>query len=268
MRAFEAAARHLNFGKAAIELGLDPTAISHQVRKLEESLGVTLFVRRPRPLRLTEQGEDLYPEIRSALDRMADAVARMRHDHGSAFVISMTMAFAAEWFTPRLSDLKSATGLEISVNADNQVLDLHAAGIDLAIRSQNQAGSNGVWRRLFEDRLIVVGAPELIADTRIPRDPDELLKLPLIRYSWAQRDRSELDWESWFAQAGGSFKDITIAATFSEESHAIQAALSGIGVALLSERIDPVFRQWLDRSGLLGSVSQRSPARGRNRNAD
>jgi LysR family glycine cleavage system transcriptional activator len=237
LRAFEAAARHLHFGKAALELGLDPTAISHQVRKLEESVGVALFIRRPRPLRLTKHGEELYPEIRAALDRMADAVARLRQDRGDEIVVSMTMAFAAEWFTPRLNDLKSASGLEISVNADNRALDLHAAGIDLALRSQDQPGAEGIWRRLFEDRLIVVSAPRLITDKGVPRDLEELRKLPLIRYSWTNQDRSGLDWENWFANAGGSAGGLSIAATFSEESHAIQAALSGVGAALLSERI-------------------------------
>lgn len=141
---------------------------------------------------------------------------------------------------PRLNRLKSATGLEIAVNADNRVLDLHAAGIDLAIRSQSRPGSDEVWKCLFEDRLIVVGAPKLVAGhgrSGMPGDPGELRKIPLIRYSWTRRDRSELDWEGWFAQAGENAKDLNIAATFSEESHAIQAALSGIGAALLSERI-------------------------------
>lgn len=168
---------------------------------------------------------------------MADAVAKLRKKGGGPLNVSMTMAFAAEWFTPRLNRLKSATGLEIAVNADNRVLDLHAAGIDLAIRSQSRPGSDEVWKCLFEDRLIVVGAPKLVADLGSPADLAALRELPLIRYSWTRRDRSELDWEGWFAQAGESAKDLNIAATFSEESHAIQAALSGIGAALLSERI-------------------------------
>ena len=237
LRAFEAAARHLHFGRAAQELNLDPTAISHQVRKLEEILGVALFRRRPRPMRLTEAGERLYPEIRRAFDRMAGAVAAVNGDKAGTLVVSMTMAFAAEWFTPRLAALRAATGLDILVHAENNPVELHGTGIDLAIRSQQRRGENGHWRHLFDDCLIAVATPTFLEEHGNHSDARDLLTVPLIEYRWTSRQRSQLDWDQWFAEAGVEAKNLNIAAKFTEESHAVRAALSGIGVALLSERV-------------------------------
>lgn len=238
LRAFEAAARHLNFEAAADELHLDPSAISHQVRKLEASLGIALFRRRPRPLSLTESGARLYPEICAALDRMSAAVAdvsaaRIR----LGLTISMSLAFAAEWFTPRLPELQARTGLDIAVDADNLPANLHTGEVDLAIRSQQDAGPSDVWKPLFDDRMIAVAAPGLLALGKVPFDPRDLPTVPLIRYRWTNRLRSKLGWDAWFESAGVARDDLSFAATFSEESHAIGAAVAGQGAALLSERL-------------------------------
>ncbi len=237
LRAFEAAARHLHFGRAAEELHLDPTAISHQIRKLEELLGAQLFHRRPRPLRLTEAGAKLYPEICGAMDRMAAAVASAGREDPGPLVVSMTMGFAAEWFTPRLARLKARTGLDIIVHADNRSVDLSRENIDLAIRSREQAGAEGVWAHLFDDRLIAVAAPELLERSGRPANPKDILGLPLIQYRWRSPDRASLNWKRWFESAGIEPGNLIIEASFTEESHAIQAAVSGLGVALLSESL-------------------------------
>ncbi len=237
LRAFEAAARHLHFGRAAEELHLDSTAISHQVRKLEELLGTALFHRRPRPLRLTDIGAQLYPVICDAMDRMAEAIASVRQEPPRPLVVSMTMALAAEWFTPRLACLKEATRLDIAVHADNRPADLSGGGVDLAIRSQAGPDADGVWHHLFDDRLIAVGAPALLERSGHPDGPADLLAMPLVHYHWTSRQRDALGWEDWFARAGIIRRSLMIAGSFSEESHAVQAALSGFGVALLSERL-------------------------------
>jgi|TARA_R110002049_G_scaffold2494_2_gene18282 LysR family glycine cleavage system transcriptional activator len=238
LRAFEAAARHLNFEAAADELHLDPSAISHQIRKLEAILGITLFRRRPRPLSLTESGARLYPEIRAALDRMSAAVTDVSATRiRSGLTISMSMAFAAEWFTPRLPKLQACTGLDIAVDADNRPADLNIGDVDIAIRSQQDAGPSDVWQPLFDDRMIAVAAPELLARSKVPFDPNDLSTVPLIRYRWTNRSRSKLGWEAWFAASGVARNDLSFAATFSEESHAISAAVAGQGAALLSERL-------------------------------
>src|SRR5712664_1051474 len=101
LHAFEAAARHLSFGAAAKELGVTPTAISHQIRQLEEACGVKLFQRRPRPLLLTSAGACLYPALRNGFDALASAVALLE-DLQAPLRVTSTNAFASKWLVPQL----------------------------------------------------------------------------------------------------------------------------------------------------------------------
>lgn len=227
LRVFEAAARHLHFGRAAQELHLDPTAVSHQIRNLEQALGVQLFKRRPRPLSLTEAGKQLYPEISASLDRMVRAVEAVQQTTAPPLVVSMTHAFAAEWFSPRLPAIQSALGREIEVHADNAPASLTDGSVDLALRSQEEAGSQHIWHRLLDDAYVLVGAPDL------PGDGD-LQSLPRIQYRWHSPKWAPLDWHQWFEDAGETFTEMPPAASFSEESHAITAAIAGVGIALVS----------------------------------
>lgn len=237
IRAFESAARHLNFTAAADELNVDPTAISHQVRKLEEWLGVTLFHRYPRPLKLSETGAALYPGLRIGLDRMAEAIDAVRGPSDGPLTLSMTMGFAAEWLTPRMARLRAETGLEIEVNAENRVISLAGGDADLAIRLQDEPGRDAVWRHLFDDRLIAVATPDLLAAHGLdPEDGATARRLPLIHYRWASRERPAPSWTNWFGDQIDESK-LTSAGEFDEESHAIRGALTSVGAALLSERL-------------------------------
>ncbi|MEP2725019.1 LysR family transcriptional regulator [Roseibium sp.] len=238
LRAFEAAARHLHFARAAEELHLDPTAVSHQVRKLEGLLGAALFHRTPRPIRLTTAGEDLYPVLRDALDDIAYAIDNLRPEGLSSLTVAMTMAFANEWFAPRMTSLRKATGIDLIVNADNAPVDVQRGGTDLAIRTQTTPGREGAWTLFREDALIVVAAPSLAeAFPSNPAVPGEVWRAPLIEFKWNSPCRTDLGWAEWFRLADASEPPREFVASFSEESHAIQAAVSGVGVALLSETI-------------------------------
>ncbi|MBB3034624.1 LysR substrate-binding domain-containing protein [Alteriqipengyuania lutimaris] len=259
LRAFEAAARHLHFGHAAAELGVDPTAISHQIRKLEAILGGPLFIRRPRPMRLTAEGEALYPEIRAAFDRMANAVEQGRATARRTLTISTTMAFAAEWLTPRLTQLSQELGVDVHIDAENRPVDLDTGEIDLALRSQFDRGHKGLWRHLFDDRLIAVAAPGLLEEYPNRGNAEGPIDLPLIQYRWTSQNRESLDWSGYFAQSGQANRDLNIVASFSEESHAVGAALSAMGAALLSECLiaDRLARGELVR---IGETSLAAPA--------
>ena len=230
LRVFEAAARHLHFGRAAQELHLDPTAVSHQIRNLEQVLGVQLFKRRPRPLSLTEAGKQLFPEITASLERMARAVEAVQQTAAPPLVVSMTHAFAAEWFSPRLPSIQSALGREIEVHADNAPASLTDGNVDLALRSQEAQGEQQVWHGLLDDGYILVGAPGLTG-------PGDLHSLPRIHYRWHSPQRTPLDWCQWFQGAGEHFVEKPPTASFSEESHAITAAVAGVGIALVSQRM-------------------------------
>jgi LysR family glycine cleavage system transcriptional activator len=158
-------------------------------------------------------------------------------NRATGLAVSMTMGFAAEWLTPRLARLKADTGLKIEVRAENRPVSLAGGGVDLAIRTRDEPGPDGIWRSLFEDRLIAVATQDLVAAHGIdPREGMMVRRLPLIRYRWASRERPEPSWARWLdGEEDG--EDLTIAGDFDEESHAIRAALAGVGAALLSEQL-------------------------------
>ena len=135
LRAFEAAARRLSFKEAACELGLTPTAISHQIRLLERFCGSALFRRRPRPLALTSQGARLYPAVRDGFDRFAEGLAAARAGDGGPLRVTATNAFAARRLVPCLpSWLAAHPGLGLEIVGTDAVVDLEAGDADVAIR--------------------------------------------------------------------------------------------------------------------------------------
>lgn len=235
LRAFEAAARHLHFSRAADELGLTPTAISHQVRLLEETLGTKLFHRYPRPIRLTESGTQLFPAVRDALDQIALEIGALStRSKEEPLRLSVTVAFASRWLMPRLAQLSHETGLSISVEADDVPADLHHSEIDMAIRYAEKPTGTGEWHRLFSDEIIPVAAPENFAKVST-LTPDEVLAMPLLAYRWKIGSGMAPDWSQWQSQIGLVRSAPKIAQSFSEEIHAIDAVVAGHGAALVSK---------------------------------
>jgi LysR family glycine cleavage system transcriptional activator len=234
LRAFEAAARHLHFTRAAEELHLTPTAISHQVRQLEEILGLELFRRYPRPVRLSPAGEKLFPVLRDSLDQIAAAIEQLSDGQDGPLRLSVTMAFASRWLMPRLQKMREQTGFSIEIEADDHVADLHASGIDMAIRYAERSGTDGEWHRLFPDRIIPVCAPSILPDGG-HLSPGKVLELPLLHYRWRSRAANAPNWERWQAQARVDRGRPHITQTFSEEVHALDAAMAGQGAVLASE---------------------------------
>ncbi|MFD1881297.1 LysR substrate-binding domain-containing protein [Paracoccus pacificus] len=235
LRAFEAAARHLHFTHAADELGLTPTAISHQVRQLEEMLGADLFQRYPRPIRLTDKGAQLYPVLQDALDRIAVAIAGLAdHDTEPPLRLSVTVAFASRWLMPRLATLRRQTGLFIAVEANDEPADLRLSGVDIAIRYAEKPAGDAEWHRLLPDRIIPVAAPG-IARQDAPLSPASILALPLLHYRWRSGAANAPSWPYWKSLAGVAGADPPIEQSFSEEIHAIDAAAAGHGAVLASE---------------------------------
>ncbi|GHG92908.1 LysR substrate-binding domain-containing protein [Pseudodonghicola xiamenensis] len=234
LRAFEAAARHLHFARAAAELHLTPTAISHQIRQLEEILEVKLFHRYPRPIRLTSEGAGLYPVLRESFDRMASAIAKISQpDTDRPLTVSVTVAFASLWLIRRLPALRSEAGLNLKVEADNRPVDLSGSDVDFAVRYAAQPEPEDQWLPLFEDRLIPLCSPDLLRRTPVNDDPG-VLRLPLIQYRWNCGVEAPPSWQRWSHAAGlgGAAPEIT--QHFSEEINAIDAALAGQGVVLAS----------------------------------
>jgi LysR family glycine cleavage system transcriptional activator len=187
LRAFEAAARYLSFQNAAAELHVTPTAISHQVRLLEEVCGHELFRRRPRPITLTAAGQALFPALRDALDRMAGALASLRPPDARSVRVSTTALFASRWLIPRLPAWRAAHhGCELEIVTTYGLLDLRAEAIDVAIRFGRVPPEDLDSEFLFEDRFLPVASAD------IWRQGTTIADLPLIHYRW-KRQRAGAD---------------------------------------------------------------------------
>src|SRR3954451_9534625 len=155
LRAFEAAARHLSFKKAAAELGVAPTAISHQIGLLEQYCGCALFRRRPRPLSLTDAGAELFPDIRGGLEGFAAAIAAVKRETGQQPLrVTTTNAFASRWLAPRLPAWRKLhPDAPLEVIGTDALLHLQAEDSDLPIRyaASRARPTDGMVDDLFRD---------------------------------------------------------------------------------------------------------------------
>lgn len=240
LRAFEAAARLLSFKQAAAELGLTPTAVSHQIRLLEEHCGKKLFRRQPRPLAMTEAGQQLFPAVYGGFELFAEGLATVRTGSAGKLRITATNAFAARWLLPRLADWRSShPRLKVEIIGTDNVLDLAAGEADVAIRYARTPPDALASVELARDVFFVVASPRLMKGRRLPLRPAELAELPLIDTDWPATDTSAPTWRRWQAVAGHGCEAMPDLASmtqlrFQEELHAIQAAIDGQGIAICS----------------------------------
>lgn len=242
LRAFEAAARHLSFKMAAAELYVTPTAISHQIKLLERYCGRALFRRRPRPLKLTTAGEQLFPVIRNGFEAFADVLASVRPGAvGGRLRITATNAFAARWLVPRLPNWRAAhPRLKLDILGTDAVLDLAAGEADIAIRYARRPPPGGHCIELTRDIFRVVASPRLVGNQGKLLSPAELAKFPLIEIDWPSTDIDAPNWQRWQTMARRRIKRVPDLArlqslAFREELHAIEAAISGQGIAICSD---------------------------------
>jgi LysR family transcriptional regulator, glycine cleavage system transcriptional activator len=234
LEGFEAAARHLSFTRAGEELFLTQSAVSRQIKELEEQLGVPLFERRHRALALTEAGQHFYAAAAQVLTTMRGATERVRAASGRRRPLSVTTthSFAALWLIPRLAGFTRAhPGIDVRITADTRVQDLERDGLDLAIRHgpPSLAGANAV--RLFGERVFPVCSPKLLKKNPL-REPADLTKHCLLQYDDPEVRHPWLHWKTWLEVAG--IPELRPAATlsFSGYEQIIPAAVAGHGVAL------------------------------------
>jgi len=243
LRAFEAAARHLSFKAAGDELRLTPTAISHQIRLLEEFCDHQLFRRRPRPLTLTRAGARLFPVIKNGLDAFATALAELKEDgEDPTLRVTTTNAFAGLWLVPRLASWRKAhphNALEI-IGTD-AVVDLRAGGADVAVRYMLARPPGLDADELFRDRFWPVCSPKLLATVGKPiRRPRDLVHYLLID-TWGPDSPPEAPtWQRWIAMARSIDPEVVAIGNsrglrFREELHAIEAVIAGQGVGMCSD---------------------------------
>ncbi|SSW69260.1 Glycine cleavage system transcriptional activator [Achromobacter veterisilvae] len=231
LRVFEAAARLGSFKAAAKELAVTPTAVSHQIRALEAQTGLLLFDRHVRRVSLTDAGTQLYPVLRDGFDAFEATLARLTHQRTRTQVtISATNAFTVKWLVPRMADFRSRhPGIDLQLQASDDVVDLRSTAVDIAIRYGRGPYPGLVTQPLFTDRFAPVANPRLGVES-----PDDLARVPLIRFDWKRPQPENPTWERWFKVAQRPQPRQASQLRFSDEGHAIQAAVAGHGVALVS----------------------------------
>ena len=233
---FEAAARHLSFTKAGAELYLTQSAVSRQIKELEEQLGVALFQRRHRALLLTEPGHQLYAAAAQVLTTMRSATQRLRahSERRRSLSVTTTPSFAALWLIPRLAGFtREHPGVDVRITAETRVQDLERDGLDLAIRHGPAALAGPSAVRLFGERVFPVCSPRLLRDPKRPlKEPADLKDHCLLQYDDPEGRHPWLHWKAWLELAG--LTDFRPAATlsFSGYEQIIPAAIAGHGVAL------------------------------------
>lgn len=231
LRAFEAAARHLSFTQAAAELNVTQTAISHQIKRLEQELGVPLFVRQNRALTLTPKATEYLPGVRAAFNDLKLATDRLlRREEDHVLTVSTLASLAAKWLLPRLSTFQEAhPGIDVRITTSTSLVDFQRDNVDAAIRyGRGQwQGVRADW--LMADELFPVCSPSLLKGEKPLKCPEDLREHVLLHTSNANSD----DWRLWLTAAGlptDLAKQPGI--TFDLIFMTIQAAIDGIGVAM------------------------------------
>jgi LysR family glycine cleavage system transcriptional activator len=231
LRAFEAAARHLSFTAAASELNVTQTAISHQIRRLEEELGMRLFVRRNRALALTAEARDYLPGVRAAFNDLRLATDRLlRRDDGHVLTVSTLASLAAKWLLPRLSAFQeSHPGIDVRITTSTGLVDFRTGDVDAAIRygRGHWQGLRADW--LMADELFPVCSPALLNGNKPLRCPEDLVHHTLLHSSGGYDD----DWRLWLTAAGLP-ADISRqpGLSFDLIFLTVQAAIDGSGIAM------------------------------------
>src|SRR3954467_13379339 len=230
---FEAAARHLSFTKAGEELYITQSAVSRQIKELEDQLGVELFHRRHRALALTEAGQQFYAAAAQVLTTMRTATSRLQSQNGKRpLAVTTTASFAALWLIPRLDGFRRThPEVDVRITADTRVQDLERDGLDLAIRHgpASLAGPNAI--RLFGEKVFPVCSPRLLKKLPL-REPADLKNHTLLQYDDPDARHPWLHWKTWLEVAGIAGLKPAGTLTFSGYEQIIPAPLAGHGVAL------------------------------------
>jgi len=248
LRVFEAAARHLSFAKAALELNVTPGAISHQVKTLEGYLGIKLFRRRNRAIELTLSGEAFLPKLRDGFDSLADAVERiLAQQKVATLAISTAPSLAVRWLTPRLAHFVAAhPDIDVRITASTSLIDVRGDApasnresvanptedTDIAIRF-----GTGLYPGFRAEKLLPVSvtamcSPRLLDGERGLRSPSDLQHHALLKDDAVYFAAETPDWDVWLEAAGASGIDTSRGVHFSHSVLALDAAADGLGVVL------------------------------------
>ena len=233
LRAFEAAARHLNFSRAADELSVTPGAVSQQIQNLEDYVGAALFKRTPKGLLLTDAAQTALPALREAFDRLAEAASLLTAAvDGRRLTLTAPPSFAAKWLVPRLGAFEQAhPQVDVWLSAAIELIDLAAGEVDVAIRYGAGRYPGLEVHRLFAETVIPVASPDHLAAQPL-LTPGDLANHVLLHDGSPDLDDSCPDWTMWLAARGLKGVDSMRGPRFNQSSLVIEAAVNGRGVAL------------------------------------
>lgn len=236
LRTFEAAARHLNFTRAADEVGLTPAAVSYQIKEIEDQLGIVLFARTSRSIQLTPAGAVLFEATTDALETLQRAAGRARRiaRDSNQFRLTVGPRFATHWLLPRLPKFKAAhPGLELTFDITDQVRDFDRDDVDIAIRFGAGAYAGARSHRLFDAMVAAVCSPTLLANAPKLKAPRDLFGHTLCYVNCRVNDIDWPDWRVWMEAAGVRDFDDSQCVAFADSSHVVQAILDGNAVGLV-----------------------------------
>lgn len=239
LRAFEAAARHMSFSKAADELHVTPAAISHQIHALEQDLGVKLFHRMNRSIELTSSARVLLPGLSEAFAGIHSSVRRLRaHNDTGTLTVTASPSFAAKWLVLRLHRFQEQhPDIDVRISATDDVVDLTRGDFDMAIRYGCGKYPGLEVELLFTNEVFPACSPQLLTAGPPLRAPDDLPSHALIHDQAVERDPLVPTWPMWLKAAG--VKNIPAAGglTFNNMHLALDAAIAGHGVVLAYSQI-------------------------------
>jgi LysR family glycine cleavage system transcriptional activator len=236
LQAFEAAARWLSFTKAAEELFVTPAAISQQIKQLENYLGVILFRRMTRAVQLTVEARTVLPLLTEGFDRLAEAVERLAIEEETGLLtVSSVPTFAIKWLLQRLPDFSvKYPDIDVRLDASLDLRDFDHDGIDVSIRLGTGDYPGLYVARVFGEEVSPVCSPNLLTGANPLRTKEDLKHHRLIHVDWGHLAIGSPDWQMWTKAAGVEGVDLKHGPRFTVENMAIEAAINGDGVALIS----------------------------------
>jgi len=252
LQAFVAIARTRNLTRAATQLNLTVSALSHQMRALEERMNQRLLLRGPRGVTLTPQGERLLEDVAPHVEGIERVFARLRESNANALTVSALPSFSSSWLMPRLPGFMALhPGLEFNLQTSVALVDFEREPVDAAMRLGSGQWPGLTAEHLFDEWIVPMASPKLLGRRRRPK-PDEMGNWPLI----GEADDDSRRWKRWFAQFGGTLPKRYVA-SFTDAELLHKAAAEGIGI-VLGRLI--LAKPLIDNGSLVVLTDQRMPA--------
>ena len=235
LRTFEAAARYKNFSRAAEELRVTPSAVSHQIKELELRIGTALFLRRKKSLSLTEAGDVLLEGTHAAFGALSRAMDDLRAlAHAPLLTVSVPPSVAMKWLVPRLDTFRSRyPEIDVRISTDNELPDLVSGDVDIAVHYGDGAYPGLVAELLVANSVAPMCSPKLLSGDQPLRTPKDLSRFTLLHDNGGDEfGNPAYDWGTWLRAHGASEVDATLGLQFNTSADVLNAAVAGAGVAI------------------------------------